>query len=327
MAQPSGGIELLQKLQTIPLMKAVRIHGYGGADVLVYEDAPVPEIAPDEVLIKVAACGINPIDWKMRKGYAKDRAPISFPFILGWDVAGTIEKTGVLVANFKPGDKVFTRNNTSRNGGYAEYVAVRASEIAAAPHSLSLIQSAGIPLACGTAWDGLFEQGNLKKGQSVLIHGGSGGVGTFAIQLAKFVGAHVITTTSAKNSDLVRSLGADEIIDYNAEDFSKKLKDIDLVFDTIGGDTQKRSWGILKKGGTLVSTVGADDKAAAEYGVKAKSFMLDSSGARLQEIAALADLGHIKVIIEKEFPLSEARAAHELSEKGHAVGKIILTVI
>ena len=307
-------------------MKAVRIHNYGGPETLVFEDAPMPEIAPDEVLIKVAACAINPIDWKVRKGYAKERAPLSFPFILGWDVAGTIEKAGVLVTNYTAGDKVFTRNNTSRNGGYAEFVAVRASEIAAAPKSISLMESSGIPLACQTAWAGLFEQGALPKGQSVLIHGGSGGVGTFAVQLAHFVGAHVIATTSEKNKELVKSLGADEIIDYKADDFSKKLKDIDVVFDTIGGDTQKKSWGIIKKGGILVSTVGADENAAKVHNLSAKSFMVDSSGARLQEIASLVDLGHLKVIIEKQFPLSEAKAAHELSEGGHAVGKIILIV-
>jgi len=307
-------------------MKAVRIHGYGDASVLVYEDAPMPEIGPDEVLIKVAACGINPIDWKVRKGYAKEKAPLSFPFILGWDVAGAIEVTGDLISRFRKGDKIFTRNNTARNGGYAEYVAVRASEICFAPASISLVQSAGIPLACQTAWAGLFEQGSLKKGQSVLIHGGSGGVGTFAIQLARLAGAHVISTTSAKNMDLVRSLGADEVIDHTAEDFSEKLKDIDLMFDTIGGDTQKKSWGIIKKGGTLVSTVGADEKVAGEHGVQAKSFMVDSNGARLEEIAGLVDDGRIRVIIEKEFPLAEARAAHELSEGGHAVGKIILTI-
>ncbi|MDR3678331.1 MAG: NADP-dependent oxidoreductase [Flavipsychrobacter sp.] len=305
-------------------MKAVRIHGYGDSSVLVYEDAPLPQIGPDEVLIKITACAINPIDWKVRQGHGKERMPITFPFILGWDVSGTIAAIGSLVSHYNPGDKVFTRPNSSRNGGYAEYIAVRASEITAAPANISLPHLAGIPLAGQTAWAGLFEQGKLRRDQSVLIHGGSGGVGTFALQFAHHMGAHVITTTSAKNKDLVLSLGADEVIDYQAEDFSKKLKDIDLVFDTIGGDTQKRSWGIIKKGGTLVSTVGADEKAAAEYGITSKSFMVDSNGARLQQIAALADQGKLKVIVEKEFPLSEARAAHDLSEKGRAAGKIIL---
>jgi len=307
-------------------MKAVRIHEYGDSSVLIYEDAPMPEIGPDEVLIKVAACGVNPIDWKVRQGHAKDRMKIKFPFILGWDASGVVEKVGSLAAPFKIGDKVFTRNNSSRDGAYAAYVSVRASEVAYAPKSLSAIEAAGIPLAGQTAWAGLFEQGALRKGQSVLIHAGSGGVGTFAIQFAKLAGAYVITTASAKNIDLVKSLGADEAIDYKTEDFSKKLKDIDLVFDTIGGDTQKKSWGIIKKGGTLVSTVGADEQAGKEHGVIAKSFMVDSNGARLQEIAAIADKGNLKVIIEKEFLLAEARAAHDLSETGHAVGKIILVI-
>ena len=307
-------------------MKAVRIHNYGSADVLVYEDAPVPGIAPDEVLIKVTATSVNPIDWKIRKGASKEKTPLTFPFILGWDVSGVVEQKGVLVTRFEIGDKVYARGNTSRNGAYAEYIAVRSSEVAFAPANISLTHAAGIPLACQTAWAGLFEQGGLMKGQTVLIHGGSGGVGTFAIQLAKYVGAHVITTTSAPNVDLVKSLGADEIIDYKSEDFSKRVKDVDLVFDTIGGDTQMKSWGVIKKGGTLVSTVGADEKEAKQHGVNAKSFMVDSSGARLQEISGLVDSGHLKVIIEKELPLSSAKEAHELSEKGRARGKIILRV-
>ena len=307
-------------------MKAVRIHAYGGADVLKYEDAPMPEFGPDDVLIKVTATSINPIDWKVRSGHARDRMPIVFPFILGWDVAGTVAEAGALVTTFKKGDKVFSRNDISRNGAYAEYVAVRASEVAYAPKSISLQHAAGIPLAGMTAWAGLFEQGSLRAGQSVLIQGASGGVGTFAVQLAKLAGAHVIATTSAKNVDLVRSLGADEVIDYKAEDFSKKLKDIDLVFDSIGGETQKKSWGIIKKGGILVSTVGADPKEAEAHGVKAKSFMLNSNGARLQQMAGLVDEGKLKVIIEKEFPLTEIQAAHELSEGGHSVGKIIVAV-
>jgi len=307
-------------------MKAIRIHQYGDPGVLIFEEAPMPVIGPDEVLIRVKACGINPIDWKIRKGMAKDRAPISFPFILGWDVSGTIEKKGDLVTRFEIGDQVFTRNNTSRNGGYAEFVAVRSSEVSPAPQTISLIEAAGIPLAGQTAWAGLFEQGQLKKGQHVLIHGGSGGVGTFAIQFAHFAGAHVTTTASAKNTDLLRSLGADEVIDYHSEDFSQKCRDLDLVFDTIGGDTQKKSWVTIRKGGFLVSTVGADQQEAEKHGVQARSFMVDSNGARLQEMAGWADNGRLRVIIEKKFPLEDAREAHRLSEAGHATGKIILEI-
>jgi len=307
-------------------MKAVRIHAYGGVEVLQYEDAPMREIGPDEVLIKVIASSVNPIDWKVRSGKAKDRMPVTFPFILGWDVSGIVDEAGSLVTRFKKGDKVFSRSDPSRNGAYAEYIAVRASEVAFAPSSIPLAHAAAVPLACMTAWAGLFEQGSLRAGQSVLIHGASGGVGTFAVQLAKLAGAHVIATTSTKNVDLIKSLHADEVIDYKTEDFSIKVKDVDMVFDTVGSDTQKKSWGIIKKGGVLVATVGADAKEAEAHHVTAKSFMLNSNGARLQEIAGLIDQGKLKIIIEKEFLLTEVRAAHELSEKGHSVGKIIITV-
>lgn len=309
-------------------MKAVRIYNYGHSDVLKYEDAPVPEIGPDEVLVKVHACGVNPVDWKIREGFMARMVNYTMPLILGWDVSGVVEKTGPLVRRFKSGDDVFCRPATSRNGAYAEYVAVRSFELAHAPKSIPLYQAAGFPLASQAAWMALFEVGGLKQDQSVLIHGGSGGVGSFAIQLAKIARAgRIVTTTSGRNSAMVKSLGADEVIDYTKEDFSEKLHDLDLVFDTLGGETQAKSFNVLRKGGTLVSSVGADEKAASAHGVLGKSFMLDSNGARLQEIAELIDLGKLNVVIEKEFPLSEAKAAQDLSQSGHVNGKIILKVI
>jgi len=307
-------------------MKAIRIHEYGSTDVLLYEDAPMPELAPDDILIKVTATSVNPVDWKIRSGHAKDWWPVPLPAILGWDVSGTVEQTGTMVTNFQKGDKVYSRNSISRNGAYAEYVAVRASEVAPAPKNIPLEDAAGIPLACMTAWAGLFEQGNLRAGQSVLIHGPAGGVGTFAVQLARLAGAHVIATTSAANTELITSLGAEKVIDYKSEDFSKILKDIDLVFDTIGGETQKKSWAIIKKGGTLVSTVGADENAAKEHNVTAKQYMVDSSGGRLCVITGLVDARKLKVIIDKKFTLTDIKEAHALSETGHAKGKIIVTV-
>ncbi|MDD1717872.1 MAG: NADP-dependent oxidoreductase [Methanoregulaceae archaeon] len=308
-------------------MNAVRIHEYGNSGVLRYEDAPMPEIGPDEVLVKVHACGVNPVDWKIREGYMALMAHHRMPLILGWDVAGTVEKTGSLVKRFKRGDAVFCRPDTLRNGGYAEYVAVKTIEMALAPKTLPLEQAAGIPLASQTAWTALFEVGGLLPGQSVLIHGASGGVGTFAVQLAKAAGAHVIGTTSGKNFNMVKSLGADEIIDYTKEDFSKSVKELDMVLDTIGGDTQARSWGVLRKGGVLVSTVGADEQAAAAHGVFGRSFVLQANGARLQEIAGLVDAGVLTVVVEKIFPLTDAKAAQDLSQSGHANGKIILKVV
>jgi len=308
-------------------MKAVRIHHYGDVDTLLYEDAPMPKVAPDEVLIKVTAAGVNPMDWKVRKGVLKDYRQLDFPLILGWDVSGTIAQTGVLVSQFAPGDKVYARSDTSRNGAYAEYITVRAEEVAFAPDSVPLNFAAGIPLAAQTAWMGLFEEGSLNEGQTVLIHGASGGVGSFAVQLAKLVKADIIATTSTKNIDFVKALGADKVIDYTKEDFSTKVKNVDLVFDTVGGETQKKSWGVIKKGGILVSTVGADQNAAAQHHVTAKSFIVNSSGARLQEISGLVDSNKLRVIIAKELPLTEVKTAHKLSEEGHVKGKIILDVV
>ncbi len=307
-------------------MKAVRIHKFGGSGVLKYEDAPRPVIGPDEVLVKVYACGVNPVDWKIREGYMEQMAPHKLPLILGWDVAGTVAESGALVTRYNRGDAVICRPDTQRDGGYAEYIAVKTLDLAPAPESIPLDNAAGIPLASQAAWMALFEVGGLKKGQKILIHGASGGLGTFAVQFAKLAGAYVIATTSAKNAGMVGSLGADEIIDHVNEDFTKKVKGVDMVFDPVGGETQARSWGIIKKGGVLVSSVGADEKAAAAHGVSGRSFVLVSNGARLEEISRLVDADKISVIIEKEFPLSEAKAAQDLSQSGHAAGKIILKI-
>ncbi len=307
-------------------MKAVRIHKFGNSGVLKFEEAPEPEIGPDEVLVKVYACGVNPVDWKIREGLTEKMAHHRLPLTLGWDVAGTVESTGALVKRFGRGDAVFCRPDTLRNGGYAEYIAVKTLELANAPESVPLDHAAGIPLASQAAWMALFEVASLRAGQKILIHGASGGLGTFAVQFAKAAGAHVIGTCSAGNFGMVGSLGADEIIDHTSEDFSKKVKGVDVVFDTIGGETQARSWGVLKKGGVLVSSVGADEKAAAAHGVIGRSFLLNSNGARLQEIGGLVDKGKVSVIIDRVLPLSEAKAAHDLSQSGHAKGKIILKV-
>lgn len=307
------------------LMKAVQIHQYGGTEKLMYETTAVPKPAPDEVLIRVHAAGVNPVDWKIRQGYVKDNMPHKLPLILGWDVAGTIVHTGILITRFNEGDMVFARPDLMRNGAYAEYVTVKANEVAFAP-SIPPYMAAGVPLASQTAWMGLFEIGGLKQDQKILIHGASGGVGTFAVQLAKIAGAYVIGTTSSANIDLVRSLGATEVIDYKKEDFSEKIKNIDMVFDTIGGETQARSWKILRKKGILVSTLSVDDNAAAKHGVIGKTFMGTSNGARLQEIAGLIDKGMLRVIIGSEFPIEEVKKAHELSQSGKARGKIILRV-
>ncbi len=311
-------------------MKAIRIHEYGGLDVLQYEDAPIPEFGADEVLIKVCAAGVNPIDWKTREGGLKKMRPYPMPVILGWDVSGTIDRIGAAVTGFKVGDKVFAKLDSSRNGGYAEYAVSKGTDVAHAPKSIPLEHAAGIPLACQTAWTGLFDKANLQAGQMILIHAASGGVGHFAVQLAKNAGARVIATTSTANVDLVKSLGADEVIDYKKEDFSQRVKDVDVVFDMLGGESRAKSWQCLKKSGILVSVVARQDPFDAEvvkkFAVRAEPVAMIASGERLQKIADLVDAGKLKVVIAKEFPLSEVKAAHELSESGHVVGKIILSI-
>jgi len=308
-------------------MKAIRFHNYGDSGALKYEDVPIPEIGPPEVLIKVHAAGVNPVDWKIREGYLQSFLPYHLPLIPGWDVAGTVASAGALVTRFNAGDQVFSRPDISRNGAYAEYIAVRTDELALAPGSIPLEHAAGIPLAALTAWMALFDKADLRAGQSVLIHAASGGVGTFAVQLAKLAGARVIGTTSGRNIDLVKSLGADEVIDYLSEDFSTRVKDVDVVFDTLGGDTQTKSFSVIHKGGVLVSIVDPPDTSVAQqHGVVAHHAFVVPNGARLQELAGLVDAGKLKVIIEKEFPLSEAKAAQDFNQTGRTRGKIILRV-
>ncbi len=222
-------------------MKAVRIHSYGSAEKMIYEDAPLPEAGPDEVRIRVHSAGVNPVDYKIRAGYLAAMLPHQMPLILGWDVSGVVDQVGNDVTELSVGDEVYSRPEIARDGTYAEYVVVRASEVAAKPTTLSHNEAAAVPLAALTAWQGLFDFAKLKKGERVLIHAGAGGVGSFAIQFAKWCGAHVIGTASAVNEELVRSLGADEFVDYRSQQFEEVLDKVDVVFDTIGGDQRSRS--------------------------------------------------------------------------------------
>ncbi len=308
-------------------MKAIRIHEYGGPEVLKYEDAPQPVPAADEVLIKVFASGVNPIDWKIREGYAKERFPTKLPLILGWDVSGEIEEVGSDIVNFRKGDEVYSRPDPTKNGTYAEYVVVKADLVNQKPKSIDHDKAAAVPLAGLTAWQGLFDHGQLEKGQRVLIHGASGGVGTYAVQFAKWKGAYVIGTASKDNIDFLYDLGADEVIDYKNEKFEEQVQDVDLVFDLIGGDTQKRSLKVLKKGGRLVTTVKPENhEEAKSKSIHIEGFLAKSYPGELQQIADLIDSGKVKPIIEKVFPLEKAAEAQKLGEEGHPRGKIILRV-
>jgi NADPH:quinone reductase-like Zn-dependent oxidoreductase len=308
-------------------MKAVRMHSYGGPEVLIYGDAPRPMPGPGEVLIRVHAAGVNPVDWKVREGYLQQMIHYSLPLIPGWDVSGQVEALGPGVVTVQEGEEVFSRPDISRDGAYAEYIVARESEVAAKPMSVGHVQAAAIPLAALTAWQSLFDAAKLAAGQRVLIHAAAGGVGSFAVQLARWKGAHVIGTASAQNQAFVGELGAAETIDYQTTRFEDIARDMDVVFDTMGGDTQKRSWKVLKKGGILVSIVNAPPaEEAAKYGVRAAYVFVQPNAGQLGEIARLVDFGEIKAIVEAVLPLSEARQAQERNRKGHTRGKIVLKV-
>ena len=308
-------------------MKAVRIHTYGGPELLHYEDAPRPQLKPDDLLIQVAAAAVNPVDWKIREGYLRGFLNHRLPLTLGWDVAGTVVEVGPEVAGFKVGDEVYARPDIERNGSYAEFMAVKASEAALKPATLDCVHAAAVPLAALTAWQSLVGAAQLQAGQTVLIHAAAGGVGSFAVQLAKARGARVIATASVVNIGLVAELGADQFIDYTRTRFEQIAKDIDVVLDTIGGDTQQRSWQVLKPGGILVSVISPPPEAtAAAHSVRSAFVFIQPSGPQLDQIARMIDQGQMKPVIHTVLPLSEARQAQVISQGGHARGKIVLRV-
>ena len=308
-------------------MKSVVIHSYGGREVLVPEDMPVPEIADDEVLIRVHAAGINPVDWKVRAGYLKEMLPYEFPLILGWDVSGTVAKAGSKVTRLSVGDEVYALADISRNGAYAEFIAVKADSVALKPESLDHIHAASVPLAGLTAWQAMFGSADLAEGQKILIHAAAGGVGSFAVQLAKWKGAHVLGTASARNREFLLGLGVDEVIDYTKTPFEDVAVDVDVVLDAMGGETRERSWKTLKSGGILVSIVGPpDEEKAAELGVGCAGVFVKPDARQLADIAKLIDNGHVKPVVTQVLSLAEVAKAHELSETEHVRGKIVLEV-
>jgi len=303
-------------------MKAVRIHQFGGPDVLQVEDMPMPEPGPEEVRIQVMAAGVNPVDWKIREGMRGMQLPLT----MGADVAGVVDMVGPGVDMFHLGDRVFGRA-MPEYGGYTEYTIAKANQVAFMPKSLDFVHAAAIPVAGITAWQALFDQAGLQAGQKVLIHGAAGGVGSFAVQFAKWKGATVYGTATGKHVDYVKSLGADVVIDYKTQRFEDVAHDMDMVLDTIGGDTFERSWGVLKPGGILVSLVHPIPEGEAEaHGVRAKIFRADVNSRELAEIARLIDEGRVKVEVTTVLPLTDARKAQEMSESGHAHGKIVLSV-
>jgi NADPH:quinone reductase-like Zn-dependent oxidoreductase len=312
---------------TISTMKAVRIHSYGGPQVLTEENAPRPEPSSGEVLIEVHAAGVNPIDWKVREGHAKNWLRHKLPLILGWDVSGVIVKLGSGVKGFKKGDEVYGKLDTGRDGAYAEYAVSQIENIALKPRTIDHVHAAAIPIAALTAWQSLFDLANLSAGQTVLIHAAAGGVGHFAVQFSKWKGARVIGTASGRNEEFVKKLGADMIIDYTTKKFEDEVSGVDCVLDTQGGEVLDRSLRVLKKGGIVVSTLSepsADD--LVRYGVRSSHVLARANSRQLMQIAGLIDKGDVRPVIETVLPLAEARRAHEMSQTGHVRGKIVLKI-
>ncbi len=308
-------------------MKAIRIHEYGDASVLRYEDVDIPPIADDELLIRTVAASVNPVDWKIREGWLKEMLRHQLPLTLGWDVSGIVASVGKQVAHYKVGDPVYCRPDLSRNGCYAEYVAVRASEAAPKPRTVSHVAAASLPLAGITAWESMITVGQVAAGQRALIHAASGGVGSLAVQLAKWRGARVIATTSAVNRPMVESLGADEVIDYRTTSFQQLVRDADVVFDTIGGQVQEDSWSTLKAGGILVSIVSPpSEERARAHGVRSGFVFIQPNAEILRQLAALVESGKVRPIVGAEFSLKDTAKAHALSQSGRAKGKIVIYV-
>ena len=309
-------------------MKAIRIHTRSGPEAFVYEDAPQPHPGEGEVLVRVYATSVmwqEPTwaeTWKTPTGVDRD-LPIP-----GHDLSGLVAEVGTGVTDVAIGEAVYALTEFWRDGAAAEYAIARATDLAPKPRSLDYVQAAGVPLVGLTAWQALFDHARLSAGQSVLIHGAAGGVGSMAVQLAHWVGANVIGTASARNRDFLRGLGADEVIDYTSTRFEDMLHDVDVVLDTIGGDTMERSWSALKKEGLLVSVFSPPPKEQAKaQSVRALFFIVQPNRAELIQIGDLIDAGQVQPVIETVFPLSEARQAFERALSGHTRGKIILRVV
>ncbi len=308
-------------------MKAVRIHQYGGREVLSLDEIPVPDIAPDEVLVRVVAASINPVDWKVRAGYLAQMMPHQMPLTLGWDVSGVVAAVGSQVTQWQVGDAVYSRPDLARNGTYAEFVAIRAGECARKPRTISHVEAASLPLAGITAWEAMMDTARVRAGQRVLVHAGSGGVGSLAIQLVKAAGATVVATASGRNRALVESLGVDQFVDYTTTTLLQAVEPVDAVFDTIGGEVQEASWSLLKPGGIQVSIISPPDEArAAAMGVRGGFVFIGPNAPVLDKLAGMVDGGRLRPIVGAEFALEDIAQAHALSESGRAVGKIVLYV-
>ena len=308
-----------------PMMKAVVAHEYGAPEVLKFEEVPRPEPNEDEALVRVIASSVNPADPLTLSGKYAREFGTHLPLIPGYDIAGVVEKTGANITKLKVGDAVY--GYPTFGGGWAEHVTVKESEVAAKPKSLNFVEAAAVPMGALTAWQALVDVAKLQPGQTILIHGGSGGVGSFAIQIAKARGARVIATASTANQDLLKQLGADVAIDYTKTKFEDVAKDVDAVLDPVGKETLARSYGVVKKGGIVMSLVARPDPVELEKrGIRGASIISHPDADDLAEIAQLIDAGKVKPIVTQIVPLSEAIAAQQQAATHHTRGKVVLRI-
>jgi NADPH:quinone reductase-like Zn-dependent oxidoreductase len=304
-------------------MKAIRINSYGHADQMKLEDAPRPSIRGDQALVRIRAAGVNPVDWKIREGYLKDMMRASFPLTLGQDFAGDIVEVGADIRDFKIGDKVFG----FAPGTYAEFTMLGAKDLVRMPTTIDYATAASIPTAGLTAYQLMFDVVSTAKDLRVLIHGAAGGVGSFAVQLARSKEARVFTTASAQDAAYLKGLGVEQVIDYRSERFEEKLRDLDAVIDLVGGETLARSYQVLKAGGIIASTVGApDDGEVRKRGLRSRHFLMKKDPSQLARVGTMVDQGVLRPKVSQVLPLADAPRAHDLSEKGKSRGKIVLQV-
>ena len=309
------------------LMKAIVLHKYGGPEVLDYEETPKPEPKDDEVLIRVVAASVNPVDVAIRSGKYAQYFHTTLPLIPGMDAAGVVEKTGSKFTGLKVGDPVYAFFTLSNEGGYAEFAVGKGNEVALKPKSISYEQAAAVPAVGSTAWQALVDAGHLQAGQTVLVHGGSGGVGHMAIQIAKALGARVIATASTTNQDFLKALGADQAIDYTKTKFEDVVKDVDLVLDAVGGDTLAKSYGVVKKGGTIVTIAGEPDQAELDaHGLRGVSISASPKSETFAGLTRLIDEKKLTPVVTQVFPLAQVAKAQEQIATRHTRGKVVLRV-
>src|SRR5438552_4918952 len=320
---PCGAIAQSEK----PTMKAMVVHKFGGPEVMKYEDAQRPEPKDDEILVRVMAAAVNPVDSYVRQGMFAKRGMDNRPAIIGYDISGVVEKTGANAKKFKAGEKVYSYLSVMRGGGYAEFAIAKESETALKPKNINFEEAAAVPLAATTAWQSLVDEAKLNAGQTVLVHGGSGGVGSFAIQIAKARGAKVIATASTAHQDLLKQLQVDQAIDYTTTKFEDMVKDVDVVLNCVRAKALARSYGVVKKGGIIVSITDEPDQTeCAKHGIRGSRLGAHPDANVLEELTKLIEAGKMKPIVSQTLPLADASKAHQQIETHHTLGKIVLKV-